>query len=68
MKKNKNTEGRRHNSFEEGMLSIYLANWIKQNDPERYKEMVKEAEEAKKGKKTSGKGEWDTRKRFCLNA
>jgi len=44
------------NSFQEGMYSIYLSNWIKENDPKRYNRMVEKAEEEKKEEEDGRKG------------
>ena len=46
----------RPNSFQEGMYSIYLTNWIKENDPERYNRMVEEAKEEKQEEENGRKG------------
>ena len=46
----------RPNSFQEGMFSIYLTNWIKENDPERYNRMVEEAKEKEQEEEDGRKG------------
>jgi len=46
----------RPNSFQEGMYSIYLANWIKENDPKTYNKMAEEAKEAEKEEEDGRKG------------
>jgi len=56
-KKKKKREPRcRPNSFQEAMYSVYLSNYIKENDPKTYNRMVKEAEEEEKEEEDSRKG------------
>ena len=55
MKNDKSTPPQ--NSFQEAMYSIYLSNWIKENDPERYKQLVREAEEREQKIEDSRKGD-----------
>jgi len=38
------------------MFSIYLKNWIKENDPERYNRIVEEAEEEKRQEEEGRQG------------
>jgi len=45
------------NIFREATLSIYLLNWIKETDPERYNKMVCKAEEEEKKIEDGRKGE-----------
>jgi hypothetical protein len=45
------------NSFQEGMFPIYLTNWIAENDPERYKQLVQKAKDEKQREEESRSGE-----------
>ena len=56
-KKKKRDQGRHgQNSFQEAMYSIYLTNWIKENDPKNYNRMVEEAEEEEREEENGRKG------------
>jgi len=55
-KKKRNLCTPRANSFQEGMYSIYLTNWIKENDPKRYNRMVEAAKEEEKETEDGRKG------------
>jgi len=55
MKQDKETKS--PNIFQENNHAIYLANWIRETDPERYNKMVREAEEEEKKIEDGRKGD-----------